>query len=158
MTNEIKFISLEQHFADLDKQRETLDKIDYLNVYADAHIKQMFLVGCDVLNADSECLLPITDPNYIHPTKAQLQCVVRYMIGKGVDKSEISKNLGLSTNGNRTLNYWLADSRDQTIPYTAWRLLLSLAGLSIDLMLLSERAEKIITEKAEAISKRETRP
>ena len=148
MTNEIKFIPLEQHFDNLDKQRHTLDKIELLSAHANAQIKQMFLIGSDIINADSGCLLQITDEGYIPPTKVQLQCVIHYMISKGIDKSEISKSLGLSTNGNRTLNYWLAESRDQNIPYTAWRLLLSLAGLSIDLMILSERTKKIIIERA----------
>lgn len=155
MTNKLQFIQLDQHFDDLDKQRKTLDRIALLRVHADAQIKQMFLIGCDLLNADSECLLPIIDPNYISPTKKQLECVVHYLANQGIQKTEISSHLGITTNGNRTLNYWLAEGRDQHIPYTAWRLLLSLAGLSIDLMILSERTQKIIDAKAKALSEAE---
>lgn len=73
----------------------------------------------------------------------------------GLTKNDISNRLGLSSNGNRTLNYWLAESRDQRIPYTASRLLLSLAGLSIDLIVLSEKAEKIVEMKAKQLPEAE---
>lgn len=64
-----------------------------------------------------------------------------------VSKTDISTHLGVTAKGNRTLNNWLGNS-EQKIPYTAWRKLLSLAGLSIDLMVLSERAEGLLARKA----------
>lgn len=76
------------------------------------------------------------------------QYVVIYLIETiGVSKTDISTHLGVTAKGNRTLNNWLGNS-EQQIPYTAWRKLLSLAGLSIDLMVLSERAEGLLARKA----------
>lgn len=68
-----------------------------------------------------------------------------------VSKTDISTHLGVTAKGNRTLNNWLGNS-EQKIPYTAWRKLLSLAGLSIDLMVLSERAEGLLARKAKQLA------
>ena len=68
-----------------------------------------------------------------------------------VSKTDISTHLGVTAKGNRTLNNWLGNS-EQQIPYTAWRKLLSLAGLSIDLMVLSERAEGLLARKAKQLA------
>ena len=57
----------------------------------------------------------------------------------------------MTAKGNRTLNNWLGNS-EQKIPYTAWCKLLSLAGLSIDLMVLSERAEGLLARKAKQLA------
>lgn len=80
------------------------------------------------------------------------QYVVIYLIETiGVSKTDISTHLGVTAKGNRTLNNWLGNS-EQQIPYTAWRKLLSLAGLSIDLMVLSERAEGLLARKAKQLA------
>ena len=80
------------------------------------------------------------------------QYVVIYLIETiGVSKTDISTHLGVTAKGNRTLNNWLGNS-EQKIPYTAWRKLLSLAGLSIDLMVLSERAEGLLARKAKQLA------
>ncbi|MCD9475234.1 hypothetical protein [Photobacterium phosphoreum] len=68
-----------------------------------------------------------------------------------VSKTDISTHLGVTAKGNRTLNNWLGNS-EQQIPYTAWRKLLSLAGLSIDLMVLSEREEGLLVRKAKQLA------
>ena len=68
-----------------------------------------------------------------------------------VSKTDISTHLGVTAKGNRTLNNWLGNS-EQKIPYTAWCKLLSLAGLSIDLMVLSERAEGLLARKAKQLA------
>lgn len=80
------------------------------------------------------------------------QYVVIYLIETiGVSKTDISTHLGVTAKGNRTLNNWLGNS-EQQIPYTAWRKLLSLAGLSIDLMVLSVRAEGLLARKAKQLA------
>ena len=80
------------------------------------------------------------------------QYVVTYLIETiGVSKTDISTHLGVTAKGNRTLNNWLGNS-EQKIPYTAWRKLLSLAGLSIDLMVLSVRAEGLLARKAKQLA------
>ncbi len=154
MKKEIDYLSLSD-FDDFEIIRKNLAKTDKLCAHAYSHVKNMHLVGCSILNPESPCLLNIIDDGYVPPTKLQLQRVIFYLNKMGLTKNDISNRLGLSSNGNRTLNYWLAESRDQRIPYTAWRLLLSLAGLSIDLIVLSEKAEKIVEMKAKQLSEAE---
>ncbi|SMY38207.1 hypothetical protein [Photobacterium andalusiense] len=153
MEDKIQYFTIKELFSDFDKHCTRVEYMDMLRVTADAHIKKMFMVGCEVINPDSECLLSITDNNYIAPTKQQVQCVVNYLVETlGVSKTEISIQLGVTAKGNRTLNSWLGSSRDQQIPYTAWRKLLSLAGLSIDLMVLSERTQLILAKEAKELT------
>ncbi|WP_318491874.1 hypothetical protein [Photobacterium leiognathi] len=145
MTEEISAISLNSVLGDIDRHEVILEIMEELTKLAAAHIKHMYIFGCDELNADSPCLLLADDPDYIPPTKHQVQLVVDFLMNeKKLTKADIALKLNVSPKNNRTINYWLAENRKENIPYGAWRLLLSMAGLSIDLMHFSDAVKSKI--------------
>ena len=139
MTDKIAMITLDSMLNDCEKYERIHAKLDELTKLAKAHIKHLMLFSCDELNIDSPCLLLADDPNYVPPTKHQVQLVVDFLMQeKGLTKTDIALKLNISPKYNRTINYWLAESRKECIPFGAWRLMLTMAGLSIDLMYFSE--------------------
>lgn len=70
------------------------------------------------------------------PTGNDVKEIVKLITSKGYSKAAIARMIGVSDNGNRTLNRWKkGGDESSSIPYAAWRLLCSYAGVSIDLML-----------------------
>lgn len=146
--DKLKEISISTHIDDQERQRNVIDSIDNLTKLAKAHISNMYMIESDIINYKSKCLLSISNADYESPTKAQVQQVVDYLTqDMGIDKAQIARELGVSPIKNRRLNYWLSDSSDSTIPYAAWRLLLSMAGLSIDLKLFPRTVKDKILRK-----------
>lgn len=75
--------------------------------------------------------LPIDNPNYLAPSKAEFSDVVKYL-AKVHSLSAVSRMLGIykENDANKTINRWM--NGDTAIPYTAWRLLLILSGRAIE--------------------------
>lgn len=128
-----KFIisPLEKHLGDIEYQERINDNIESGIEQARKHVIHMNMVESDSINVFSRCFLPRTDPNYEHPSKSVVSAVVDLILESGYSKADISKELGITTDRNRTLNYWITESRDTQIPYSAWVHLCSLAGLML---------------------------
>ncbi len=122
----------------LEEQKERVNKLELLTKQCEAHAVNMYLSDHNGIDINNPSLLPITNPDYVPPTKAQVAAVVDLLISKGMARTDISKMLGISPTGNRTLNYWVTDSRDTQIPYCAWRQLTTLAGLTMVTMVESK--------------------
>jgi len=103
--------------------------------------------GINPIQQDDPCLLLVTDSKYIKPTKPQVKSVVDLLISRGMTKADISICLDINPSGARALNYWLNTNSDRVIPYCAWRMLLSLAGLSITTMITHEDVKSRLMEQ-----------
>ncbi len=132
-----KFINspLEKHLGDIEYQKRINDSIDAKNEEVRKHVTYMHMIESDSVNVFSPCFLSKTDPNYEHPSKEVVSAVVDLIVSRGYTKADISRELGITTERNRTLNYWITESRDTQIPYSAWIHLCLLAGLMLPTML-----------------------
>lgn len=83
------------------------------------------------------CYLPITDSGFEQPSGDDVKHVVSQIMAKGYSKGAVSRLVGVSDVKNRTILRW--ENEKSPIPYAAWRLLLSYAGLSIELELKEAR-------------------
>lgn len=132
-----KFINspLEKHLGDIEYQKKINESIEAKGEELRKHNIYMHMMESESVNVFSRCFLSKTDPNFEHPSKAVVSAVVDLIISRGYTKADISRELGITTERNRTLNYWITESRDTHIPYSAWVHLCSLAGLTVVTML-----------------------
>ncbi|CAH6912793.1 conserved hypothetical protein [Vibrio chagasii] len=128
-------VNLSTHFGDVEYQKKISDSIESKIEEARKHIISMHMTEACGVDVFSNCFLPKTHPDFEPPSKAIVSCVVDLIVSRGYSKTDISKELGITTDRNRTLNYWISDSRDTQIPYSAWLHMCSLAGLMLPLML-----------------------
>ncbi|MET2951744.1 hypothetical protein ABXV18_27060 [Vibrio owensii] len=134
-----KMIPLVSVMGDIGRQQAIADNIERTIERARIHATYMYLYEHNGIDILSPPFLPITDPNYQPPSKELLQKVVDLLEGEGVTKTDISRNLGVTTDKNRTLLYWLAENKTTVIPYSAWRQLTNLAGLTLTTALVNDR-------------------
>lgn len=120
------------HIPSLDKQKEITVHIEGHVEASSNHVINMCLLHDREVEA---IYLPIGDERRVFPSGDDVERVVELlMVNNKLSKGAIAKILGISPKGNVTLNRWLKGDKSP-IPYTAWRLLCSYAGCSIDLKL-----------------------
>jgi len=113
-------------------QDQIVADIEELKTRANDHIYSLFFSE----NCNAACFYDLGDHRYEPPIGDEVCSVVLVLISRGYSKGEISRALGVSDNCNRTLNRWeKGGNSPSVIPYGAWRLLCSYAGLTLDLML-----------------------
>jgi len=131
MASGFKKIEASELIMDKPFQDSIESSIESSNTRTFEHILEMHFMKSDTINIFSNCFLSKSNANYEPPTKAQVQSVVDLIISRGYSKREISRELGITTDNNRTLNYWVTESRNTNIPHSAWVHLTILAGLSL---------------------------
>ncbi|PSU16338.1 hypothetical protein [Photobacterium kishitanii] len=124
----IAFLTLDEYEADPQRYNQALDRNDELKKLADAHVGGM-VFKCSGI--DSECLLLATDSRYKAPTAAHIAEVYDYLVKElGADIADIEALTGYKAG--------------EPVTYPTWRLMLSMAGLSIDLMHISKEIRRKI--------------
>ncbi|MCX8941251.1 hypothetical protein [Vibrio parahaemolyticus] len=133
----MKFINapLEKHLGDEEYIERVLGSIDELENKAKNHVKMMHFYESDSINVFSNCFLPRTHPDYEHPSSEIVSAVVDLIVSRGYTATDISRELGVTTDRNRTLKYWCSPTSDRKIPYAAWVYLCAMAGLMLPTML-----------------------
>lgn len=131
MASNIRFLTLDEYEADPQRYNQALDRNDELKKLAAAHVGGIPFMRGDLIQYDSECLLLATDPHYKAPTAAQVVEVYDYLVEeRRVVTSDIEALTGYKAG--------------EPVTYPTWRIMLSLAGLSIDLMHISEETRRKI--------------
>ena len=141
-------ISLAEVMQMPEKQEEIVRNIENDAALSRAHASHMHLNKHGGIDIYSAPFLPVTDERYEIPSKDLVSSVVGLLESRGYTKTDISLNLGITTNKNRTLLYWITESRATEIPYCAWRMLCVLAGLSSQTMLVDDESKERILAAA----------
>ena len=111
--------------------RELVEQSEKLDSDFSSHKHSMIYCDHGKINTKLNCYLSPTNPAFVLPSKEQLRLVVDHILSLNYSKQEISRFLGISSDGNRTLNYWLSDNDKKQINKSNWVLLTQLAGLTL---------------------------
>jgi hypothetical protein len=94
-----------------------------------AHLSDYLYSDHGGIDITLNCYLPPESDDFELPPVCEVKKVVEHLLSLGYSKQKISKFLGIQTDGNRTLNYWLSENSTRNINKSNWILLCQLSGL-----------------------------
>ncbi|MFA0159235.1 hypothetical protein [Vibrio sp. 10N.261.46.A3] len=111
---------------------------------ANSHIMFKVFGKANGIDKELPCFLQPQDPNFELPSKEVLNEVVNLILKRGYTKADIGAFLGMSSERNRTLNYWLKETSEKQISKSHWLCLSQLAGLTFITMLHAENRNETL--------------
>lgn len=128
---EVSIAQLTDHYY----QERMVKFIEKSKTEANSHIMFKVFGKANGIDKELPCFLQPQDPNFELPSKEVLNEVVNLILKRGYTKADICAFLGMSSERNRTLNYWLKETSEKQISKSHWFCLSQLAGLTFITML-----------------------
>ncbi len=122
----LEMLDLQDFYQNFEREKKRLEDQTRLQ------IANRLICKHDGLDLSAPWFKPYDDPDFELPPKQAVRTVIKLVLARGYNKTQISDCLGVSKTGsNRVINYWLSEDSDRHVNKSNWILLTIMAGIAI---------------------------